>query len=179
MFLESVKSLVKSIKLYNKNKIMSLLTFWVFVNLWKWVDLNRRHLRKRPWKDIAVFVRKTLIRNLWSYKNLNRQGEAAIAPWFRLCLLSCGPGFDPKHIIFAFFNLYWNCNEKRVKINKKEARIWPIYKILTDSNSTLFIRKDSYKYLNHFQNSTELSKVNIFELFCPFSDKYFDPQRSK
>ena len=29
------------------------------------------------------------------------------------------PGSNPKHTIYAFFNLYWNCNENRTKINKK------------------------------------------------------------
>ena len=51
-------------------------------------------------------------------KNTGLFGVAAIAPWFRLRLPSCGPGFDPKHTIYAFFN-YWNCNEKMTKINKK------------------------------------------------------------
>ena len=51
-------------------------------------------------------------------------GVAAIAPWFRLRLPSCGP----KHTIYAFFNLYRNCNEKRMKINKKEAGMWPFFK---------------------------------------------------
>ena len=52
----------------------------------------------------------------WSIKN------AAIAPWFCLCLPFCGPGLNPTHYIPStlFFNLYyWNCNEKRTKINKK------------------------------------------------------------
>ena len=30
---------------------------------------------------------------------------AVIAPWFRLRLPSCGPGFEYKHSIYAFFNL--------------------------------------------------------------------------
>ena len=30
------------------------------------------------------------------------------------------PGSNPKHTIYTFFNLYyWNCDEKRTKINKK------------------------------------------------------------
>ena len=37
------------------------------------------------------------------------------------------PGSNPKHTILAFFNLYWNCNEKRTKINKK-GRDWPFFK---------------------------------------------------
>ena len=47
---------------------------------------------------------------------------AAIAPWFRLRLPSCGPGSNPKLTIYAFFNLYWNC-KKRTKINKKRPRM--------------------------------------------------------
>ena len=33
------------------------------------------------------------------------------------------PGSNPKHIIYAFFELYLNFNEKRMKINKKEVGI--------------------------------------------------------
>ena len=43
----------------------------------------------------------------------------AIAPCICLHLPFCGPGSNPKHTIYAFFNLYWNCNKKRTKINKK------------------------------------------------------------
>ena len=34
---------------------------------------------------------------------------------------------NPKHTIYAFFNLYyWNCNEIRTKITKREAGIGPL-----------------------------------------------------
>ena len=32
---------------------------------------------------------------------------AALAPWFRLRLPSCGPGSNPRHTIYAYFNLYY------------------------------------------------------------------------
>ena len=36
------------------------------------------------------------------------------------------PGSNPNHTIYTFFNLYyWNCNEKRTKINKKRPD-WPV-----------------------------------------------------
>ena len=44
---------------------------------------------------------------------------AAIGQWIRLCLPSCGPGFDPQPQHLGFFNLYLNCDEKRTKINQK------------------------------------------------------------
>ena len=54
---------------------------------------------------------------------------AAIAQWFCLRLPSCGPGSNPEHTIYAYFNLYfWNCDEKRTKINEKEAGIGPFLK---------------------------------------------------
>ena len=44
---------------------------------------------------------------------------AAIAPWFRLRLPSCGPGFKSQAHHLRFFNLYyWNCIEKITKITK-------------------------------------------------------------
>ena len=45
---------------------------------------------------------------------------AAIAPWFHQRLPSCGPWFESQAHHICFFNLYYcNCNEKRIKINKK------------------------------------------------------------
>ena len=45
---------------------------------------------------------------------------AVIAQWLRLCLPSCSHGFRSQANRLSFFNLYyWNCNEKRKKINKK------------------------------------------------------------
>ena len=52
-----------------------------------------------------------------------------IAPRYRLCLPSCGCGFQSQAHHLRFFNLYnWNCNEKRTKINEKEAGIGPFLK---------------------------------------------------
>ena len=54
-------------------------------------------------------------------------GSAAIAPWFHKRLPSCGPGFESQAHHLCFFNLYyWNCNEKRPKMNKR-GRDWPIF----------------------------------------------------
>ena len=51
---------------------------------------------------------------------------AAIAPWYRLRLPSCGRGFEPQAHHLPFFSLYYcNSNEKRTKINKIEAAIGP------------------------------------------------------
>ena len=61
--------------------------------------------------------------------NIRQPWVAAIAPWFCLRLPSCGPGFESQAHHLCFFNLYyWNCNEKIMKINKKEAGIGPFLK---------------------------------------------------
>ena len=52
---------------------------------------------------------------------------AAIAPWFRLHLPSCGPGFESQAHHLCFFNLYWNC-KKRSKINKKRPGLAHFFK---------------------------------------------------
>ena len=45
---------------------------------------------------------------------------AAIAPWYCLSLPSCSRRFESQAHHLGFINLYyWNCNEKRTKINKK------------------------------------------------------------
>ena len=49
----------------------------------------------------------------------NIYNNAAIAPWFCLRLPFCGPGFQSQAHHLRFFNLYWNCNVKGTKINKK------------------------------------------------------------
>ena len=53
---------------------------------------------------------------------------AAIAPWLRLRLPFCGRGFETQAHHLCFFNLYWNCNEKRTKINKKRLILAHFYK---------------------------------------------------
>ena len=45
---------------------------------------------------------------------------AAIALWFRLRYHPVAAGSNPKHTIYALFNLnYWNCDYKSTKVNKK------------------------------------------------------------
>ena len=47
-------------------------------------------------------------------------------------VLSAAVSSNPKHTIYAFFNLYyWNYNEKRTKIKQKEAGIGPFKKQFT------------------------------------------------
>ena len=49
---------------------------------------------------------------------------AAIAPQYRLRLHPATTGSNPKHTIYAFFDsYYWNCNEKKTKINKKSPAL--------------------------------------------------------
>ena len=53
---------------------------------------------------------------------------AAIAQWYHLRLPSCGRGFESQAHHLCFFHLYyWNCNEIRTKINKKEAGKDPFF----------------------------------------------------
>ena len=67
--------------------------------------------------------------SFYALRNIIIWWVAAIAPWFRLRLSSSGPGFEsPKHTIYAYFNLYWNCNEKRTKINKKRPGLARFFK---------------------------------------------------
>ena len=60
-----------------------------------------------------IFLRRREIlrtRNFYQISQVSQKvvlfGVAAIAPWFCLRLPSCGPGSNPKHTIYAFFNLY-------------------------------------------------------------------------
>ena len=62
------------------------------------------------------------------HKQIDVCWATAIAPWFCLRLPSCDPGFKSLAHQLGFFNLYcWNCNlnEKRTKINEREAGFGP------------------------------------------------------
>ena len=55
-----------------------------------------------------------------NYDNKVSFWVAAIAPWFRLLLPSCGPGPRFESHAHHLFNLYyWNCIKKITKINKE------------------------------------------------------------
>ena len=41
--------------------------------------------------------------------------EAAIVEWICVCLPSCRTGFESRAQKYAFFNLYLNCDEKKMK----------------------------------------------------------------
>ena len=60
---------------------------------------------------------------------------AAIAPWFRLCLPSCGPGFESlaHHLRFFQFVLLKLSREKNENKQKKEAGIGPF--LLKNNNN--------------------------------------------
>ena len=54
--------------------------------------------------------------------------NAAIPQWSSLNLPFCGPRFESLVQHVRFFNLYLNCDVKRMtKINKKEAGIGPYF----------------------------------------------------
>ena len=62
--------------------------------------------------------------------------DATKAPWFHLCLPSCGPGFESQvNHLYAFLKLYWNCklywNVKWAKWNEKMPRLAHILKVDT------------------------------------------------
>ena len=74
-------------------------------------------------------VRSTYFNIFWpkplvGTTHLKNIGAAAIAQWFCLRLPSSSPGFESQ----ARHLYYWNWNEKRTKINEKEAGIGPYLK---------------------------------------------------
>ena len=60
------------------------------------------------------------------YNKLLVQVEPPIVQWIHLHLSSCSPGFDPQAKHLRFLNLYFNCDQKGMKINKKKAGIGPL-----------------------------------------------------
>ena len=106
-------------------------------------------------------------------KDLRIVGVAAIAPWFRLRLPSCGLGFESQAHHLCFFNLYWNCNKKRTKINKKRPGlahflkdlriVWLVF--MRDSIVTTGWRGENYA--NSFFHKTQIWLGNQSAYYLP------------
>ena len=78
----------------------------------------RAHPPRAVGSTVPMYVHTTIIQP---------KRAAAITPWYRLRLPSCSRGFESQAHHLSFFNLYyWNCNQRRTKINKK-GRDWPIF----------------------------------------------------
>ena len=91
-----------------------------------------------PPASIFIFLGFSINNTIYPANKCENRVDA-IAPWFHLCLQSCGPGFESQAHHLPFLNLYyWNCIEKITKINKKRlglahffkkrGRVWPIWK---------------------------------------------------
>ena len=79
--------------------------------------------------------------------------QTNIAPWFHLRLPSCGRGFKSQAHHLSFFNLhYWNCNEKRTKINQKMPGLAHSLKKLYNKKLSLSSLR-SWKILTSFNLS--------------------------
>ena len=110
---------------YDENKYHLLLFLFV--------SLHNNNSNSVFDRTFYVFVGKRTLLNftIKSQTQLLEQHYrvAAIAPWFRLCLPSCGPRVRiPSTPSMLFFNLNWNCNEKRTKINKKRPGLAHFFK---------------------------------------------------
>ena len=93
---------------------------------------------------------------------------AAIAQWFRLRPPSCGCGFESQahHLCFLYlYYKYWN--EKRTKINKKEAGIRPIFEKMTTSE------EEERHNLTFYLKKRAISRP-LFGLFFVFSNKHYN-----
>ena len=49
--------------------------------------------------------------------------DQTIAQWIDLRLPFCSPGFDPQALNLRIFNLYFNFDEEKTKINKKRPEL--------------------------------------------------------
>ena len=107
---------------------------------------------------------------------------AAIALWLRLRLPFCGRGFETQAHHLCFFNLYWNCNEKRTKINKKRLGLAHFYKKnIWSMHAFQIIHFASYCQIrfDDVGTSQETSFINIgqprttFRLFSAFSGTFY------
>ena len=92
---------------------------------------------------------------------------AAIAPWFCLCLPSCGPGFISQALHLCFFQfvllkLYQENNENK----QKEARIGPFKKIITKVALIFGNFLASLRY-GTFKIKLKSVLATFWGIFCP------------
>ena len=93
---------------------------------------------KLPTNDVTFegsspFVSSQQSQNRFNFKVFTLEGNiycagktilasvTARAQWIRQHISTCGPGLNPEHNIYTFYNLYLNCDLKRTKIIKKMA----------------------------------------------------------
>ena len=89
-----------------------------------WKERGKKVKNKFPKPKLAIVEQ-----NIIFSAKLSSEEITILAPWYCLRLLSSGCGFKSQPHHLCFFNLYfWNCVEKRRKINKKEAGIGPFKK---------------------------------------------------
>ena len=91
---------------------------------WKWelkkVEISILRLSKKQFCDCNMSIQSISVYPLTS--SFNHGFVCAYHP--------AAPGSNLKHTIYAFFNLYWNCNEKRTKINKKRPGLAHLKKLV-------------------------------------------------
>ena len=143
---------------------------------------------KNYWFNIVMWLatsnqralfQNTIVMLLWNLfmtlapENIFGYRVAAITPWFRLHLLSCGPGFDSQALHLCFFNLWLICDVKRTKINEKEAGIGPYLK------KYLWIIGSVWSLLLFWQNKTNFkpssakTKIAAFNIMIYFDLEWF------
>ena len=110
---------------------------WYFCQQWEFSVLSNNKNKSHLW--FIEFIKCTdypfalLIGRVLFYGYCFENKQMAIGGCHSSAILSAPTILlpqvsNPKHTMYAFLNLYyWNCNEKRTKINKR-GRDWPIKK---------------------------------------------------
>ena len=93
----------------------------------KEVSTGDASCNKTAWILVLNIFRATfkIFHLILAFSCNRKMWPAAMAPWFRLHLQSCGPVFTTQAHHLYHWNWYWN--EKRTKINVKEAGIGPVF----------------------------------------------------
>ena len=75
------------------------------------------------------------VANVPIFKNISQNGDCHSLRGFVCIYDSAALGLNPEHTIYYFFNFYyWNCNEKRTKINKKRLEMAHLKKNISQKN---------------------------------------------
>ena len=85
---------------------------------------------------VAAQICKAII---FKVKLCKMHNKCCFKRWIRLCIHSCGPGFESQAHYLYFIVNFCPCIDKRTKMNNN-VRVWPTFyisKIQTSSNKTL------------------------------------------
>ena len=134
-------------------------------DIYQRLNLEKKEISRADfWALTAIVATENAINKHGGWVDKVAQFAVAKAPWFRLRLPSCDRGFKSQAHHLRFFNLYyWNCNEKRTKINKRgRSGLAHFFKKVATSISFLNMGRTwplFYLFFSFYQHNSTMEKA--------------------